>query len=118
MLALVFATNVFCLVYFCVRNGLVTDFTELQNLFALAVNSPPSARLHGSCGGGPQGDQLNVDFHTMVDDPSGHFYMKEGIDVRNGRAYEMRRRNTPANLRHLKSMTSYSKLSTPRGSWL
>ncbi|KAH9208642.1 hypothetical protein DL95DRAFT_373071 [Leptodontidium sp. 2 PMI_412] len=118
VLALIFVTNVFCLVYFCARNGLVTDFTELQNLFALAVNSPPSARLHGSCGGGPQGDQLNVEFHTMIDDPSGHFYMKEGIDVRNGKAYEMRRRNSPANLRHLKSMTSYSKLSTPRGSWL
>jgi len=118
VLALVFATNVFCLTYFCVRNGLVTDFTELQNLFSLAVNSPPSARLHGSCGGGPQGDQLNVDFHTLVDDHSGHFYMKEGVDVRNGRAYDMRRRNSPVNLRHLKSMTSYSKLSTPRGSWL
>ncbi|KAK0115752.1 hypothetical protein ONS95_012805 [Cadophora gregata] len=118
VLALVFATNVFCLGYLFMRSGLVTDFTELQNLFSLAVNSPPSARLHGSCGGGPQGDQLNVDFHTVLDDHSGHFYMKEGVDVRGGRAYDMRRRNSPVNLRHLKSMTSYSKLSTPRGSWL
>ncbi|CZT10179.1 uncharacterized protein RAG0_14723 [Rhynchosporium agropyri] len=122
VLGLVFVINVFCLGYFIVRNGFVNDFTELQNLFALAVNSPPSSRLHGSCGGGPQGDQLNVDFHTLVDEQNGHFYMKEGMDVRGGRekAYEMRRRNdgSEASSRHLKSMTSYSKLSSPRGSWL
>ncbi|KAL2067626.1 hypothetical protein VTL71DRAFT_15722 [Oculimacula yallundae] len=108
VLALVFVTNVFCLGYFIARSGFVTDFTELQNLFALAVNSPPSSRLHGSCGGGPQGDQLNTDFHTLLDDATGHFYMKEGVDVTNGRAYEMRRRNSAANNRHLKSMSSYT----------
>lgn len=118
ILVLVFLTNVFCLVYFCLRNGLVTDFTELQNLFALAVNSPPSTRLNGSCGAGPQGEQLNVDFHVQADDASGHFFMQEGTDVSNGQAYQMRRRNSLQKFPHLKSMTSYSKLSTPRGSWL
>jgi hypothetical protein len=47
VLLLVFATNVFCLVYFFLRSGLVTDYTEPANLFAIAVNSPPSERLSG-----------------------------------------------------------------------
>ena len=51
VLALVFATNVFCLTYFCVRNGLVTDFTELQNLFSLAVNSPKLGGKQTNYGG-------------------------------------------------------------------
>ena len=113
VLLLVFATNVFCLVYFFLRSGLVTDYTEPQNLFALAVNSPPSERLRGSCGAGPESDQLNVPFHVGHDDDSNHFFIKE-----NDRApseYELRRRRERHNLQ---SMSSYSKLSSKRTSFL
>ena len=46
----VFGINCFCLIYLLFRSGLVTDFTEPQNLFALAVNSrahtfQPSLRI-------------------------------------------------------------------------
>jgi hypothetical protein len=126
VLLLVFVTNVFCLIYFFLFSGLVTDYTETQNLFALAVNSPPSNQLHGSCGAGPKGEQLNVDWHVKADDQSGHFFIKEsgagkpkGKAVSVGRergevAYEMRRRGS----HNLKSMNSYSRLSAKRTSWL
>ena len=68
VLLLVFAANVFCLLYFFLRSGLVTDYTEPQNLFALAVNSPPSENLRGSCGAGPKADQLNIPFHVGLEE--------------------------------------------------
>lgn len=125
VLFLVFACNVFCLVYLFFWSGLVTDYTETQNLFALAVNSPPSRRLHGSCGAGPEGEQLNVDWHIEADDGSGHFFIKEGEgggeETRRrrtedeGLGYELRRRGSHV----VKSMSSYSKLNMKkRGSWL
>jgi len=40
------------------RQGYVTDYTEPQNLFALAVNSPSSTALYGACGGGPKGETM------------------------------------------------------------
>ncbi|KAF2090347.1 hypothetical protein K490DRAFT_6729, partial [Saccharata proteae CBS 121410] len=57
VLAVVFFFNCLCLAYFLYHCGLVTDFSEPPNLFSLAVNSPPSAHLAGSCGVGPQGKQ-------------------------------------------------------------
>lgn len=124
VLLLVFVCNVFCLIYFFLFSGLVTDYTETQNLFALAVNSPPSNQLHGSCGAGPKGEQLNVDWHVKADDQSGHFFIKEGAPggkgkgmstgVRGVEGYEMRRRGS----HNLKSMNSYSRLSAKRASWL
>ncbi|KAI9688001.1 MAG: hypothetical protein M1820_010341 [Bogoriella megaspora] len=41
VLVAVFLTNIFVLVYFITHRGLVTDFSEPLNLFALAVNTPP-----------------------------------------------------------------------------
>jgi hypothetical protein len=46
----IFVTKVFCLVYLLLLAGLVTDYSEPQNLFALAVNNPPSGSMSGSCG--------------------------------------------------------------------
>ncbi|KAJ9607138.1 hypothetical protein H2200_008210 [Cladophialophora chaetospira] len=40
------------------RSGCVTDFTEPQNLFAVAINSPPSNAMAGTCGAGPRGEAL------------------------------------------------------------
>jgi hypothetical protein len=115
VLLLVFATNVFCLVYFFLRSGLVTDYTEPANLFAIAVNSPPSERLSGSCGAGPKRRQLNVPFHVRQEAGSNHFFIKEGVEA-GGAEFELRRRRTDR--RGLKSMTSYSKLSSKRRSFL
>lgn len=120
VLLLVFLTNIFCLGYFIRQRGLVTDFTETQNLFALAVNSPPSQRLGGSCGAGPQGDQLNVDFHVHHEENSSHFYLKEGSSssVFEPSSFELKSRT--GSVMKLKSRTasSYSMLSNKRRSIL
>jgi hypothetical protein len=114
VLLLVCCTNIWCLVYFFMRAGLVTDYTEPQNLFALAVNSPASRALSGSCGSGPHGQQLNVDWHVVVEN-SGHLFWKDGTPPdKLEQEYEMNRRNTTAT----RSMTSYSKLSSTKSSWL
>jgi len=114
VLLLVFCTNLWCLVYFIIRSGLVTDFTEPQNLFALAVNSPFSRALHGSCGSGPHGEQLNVDWHVEAES-SGHLFIKDGAPPdKLEQEYEMNRRKTTTT----RSMTSYSKISSTKNSWL
>ena len=61
VLVLVFVTNCYCTAYliWTMRSeGQVTDYTEPQNMFALAVNSPPSRTLAGACGAGPEGYML------------------------------------------------------------
>jgi hypothetical protein len=61
ILTAVFLSNLGALVYLIWqfnRQGYITDYTEPQNLFAIAVNSPPSSALAGACGGGPKGDVL------------------------------------------------------------
>ncbi|KAF2730487.1 hypothetical protein EJ04DRAFT_545705 [Polyplosphaeria fusca] len=76
VLLLVFLMNIFVLIYFLVHRGLVTDFSEPPNLFALAVNSPPSQLLAGSCGGGPEGKQYVVNW--FVNTEGDHLYMEPG----------------------------------------
>lgn len=123
VLFLVFATNIFCLVYFLVRSGLVTDFTEPQNLFALAINSPPSVRLRGSCGAGPQGDQLNVDWHVQQDENTSHIFIKSGEGGGThgnpgSSSFKLKRRGRRQALSSLSQRTSYTKLSSRTSSWL
>lgn len=76
ILFLVFLMNIFVLLYFIFHRGLVTDFSEPPNLFALAVNSPPSQALAGSCGGGPEGKQYMVNW--FVNHEGEHLYMEPG----------------------------------------
>ncbi|TGO51262.1 hypothetical protein BCON_0165g00120 [Botryotinia convoluta] len=120
VLLLVFLTNIFCLGYFIRQRGLVTDFTETQNLFALAVNSPPSQRLGGSCGAGPQGDQLNVDFHVHHEENSSHFYLKEGnsSSVFEPSSFELKSRIGSVTKLKSRTASSYSMLSNKRRSIL
>ncbi|MCJ1248653.1 hypothetical protein MMC30_005871 [Trapelia coarctata] len=73
ILVLAFLLNFLCLAYFGTKRGLVTDFVEPQNLFALAINSPPSRQLAGSCGGGPEDEQLRSKWHIGMDHD--HFYI-------------------------------------------
>lgn len=53
---------------------MLTDFSEPPNLFSLAVNSPPSVQLAGSCGGGPEGEQYRV--RWFVNEDGEHVYMQ------------------------------------------
>lgn len=76
ILVLVFLMNIFVLAYFLFHKGLVTDFSEPPNLFALAVNSPPSHLFAGSCGGGPGGKQYVVNW--FVNSEGDHLYMEPG----------------------------------------
>lgn len=77
VLATVFFTNVFCLVYFLVQGEMVTDFIEPQNMFCLSLNSPPSQRLEGSCGGGPEKRQFHTRWRIGQEVENEHFFVRE-----------------------------------------
>ncbi|KAI0528214.1 hypothetical protein F5B22DRAFT_641186 [Xylaria bambusicola] len=62
--------------------GLVTDYTEPQNLFALAVNSPPSRALAGSCGHGPEGKEMGVPWRVGYSACANHYFFEEGVPER------------------------------------
>jgi hypothetical protein len=66
--------NVFMLGYFIVQPGLVTDFSQPPQLFALAMNSPPTRALAGSCGGGPEGKQYKVSWY--ISHQGRHLYLE------------------------------------------
>ncbi|KAI5210979.1 hypothetical protein E4T38_01564 [Aureobasidium subglaciale] len=74
----IFFLNVICLCYFLSQNGLVTDFSEPLNLFSLAVNSPPSEFMAGSCGGGPRGKQFKSQW--FVNAAGEHLFMENKDD--------------------------------------
>ena len=115
VLVLTFATNVFCLVYFLLRRGLVTDFIEPQNLFSLSLNSPPSQALDGACGSGPVGDQLVMNWHIKMDQEREHFY------IENGQGPPAKRRHTQPldfELNTSPIVNSYTKLSSRHSSLL
>ncbi|KAI1270373.1 hypothetical protein F5Y18DRAFT_421866 [Xylariaceae sp. FL1019] len=63
-------------------NGLVTDYTEPKNLFALAVNSPPSQALAGSCGHGPDAKEMIVPWHVGYAAGANHYFFEECDDKR------------------------------------
>lgn len=70
----VFIMNIMILLYFLLHKDWYSDFSEPTSLFALAVNSPPSASLSGSCGCGPAGEQYALNWKLNNDD--GHYYME------------------------------------------
>ncbi|PSK34509.1 60S ribosomal protein L7 [Elsinoe australis] len=74
----VFVFNALMLGYFLSQRGLVTDYSEPPNLFALALNSPPSHLLAGSCGAGPHGDQYKVNWFFQQEND--HLYMESGAE--------------------------------------
>ncbi|RYO95541.1 hypothetical protein DL764_007663 [Monosporascus ibericus] len=89
VLALVFAINVACLAYLLLvstrEGGLVTDYTEPQNLFALAVNSPPSAALRGCCAGGVSSAALVAPFRVGYAEGANHYFFEEAGPGAGGR---------------------------------
>jgi hypothetical protein len=80
VLVLVFAINLYCLIYLIMCSGAVTDFTEPQNLFALAINSPPSVQMQGSCGGGPEKRDLVVPWKISYAPGINHYFFEEAND--------------------------------------
>lgn len=114
----VFVTNVFCLVYFLLtRDGLVTDFIEPQNLFALSINSPGSKQLAGSCGSGPEGEQFRTSWFIKL--MENHVYIENGQE-RPPRPVSKRKRSRLMQFEVEDSpvANTYSKLSNKRSSWL
>lgn len=92
VLATVFVVNILTLVYFVYSGQLITDFIEPQNLFSLSMNSPPSAVLDGSCGGGPEKETLDASWHIALNKETDHFYFESREGVRKkgrGRGQQM-----------------------------
>lgn len=78
VLFMVFFMSLVILLYFLIHKDWYTDFSEPMNLFSLAVNSPPSDKLAGSCGCGPSGEQYRVSWKLNNDE--GHFYYEAAPD--------------------------------------
>ncbi|KAF9894122.1 hypothetical protein FE257_009095 [Aspergillus nanangensis] len=78
ILVFAFITSAICLAFmlFEVKGRQVTDFTEPQNLFALAMNSPATARLEGACGAGPAGRQLKERWYVGMEEEDEHYYIR------------------------------------------
>ncbi|RAQ67582.1 hypothetical protein COH20_004531 [Aspergillus flavus] len=77
VLFLTFVTSVLCLGYLLSEKGRqLTDFTEPQNLFALAINSPATSRLEGACGAGPQGPQFKEKWFVGMEEDDEHYYIR------------------------------------------
>ncbi|KGO47608.1 hypothetical protein PEXP_014950 [Penicillium expansum] len=78
ILVFAFLTSAVCLGFMIVeaRGRQVTDFTEPQNLFALAVNSPQTSRLEGACGCGPWGKQLKERWFIGMEEDDEHYYIR------------------------------------------
>ena len=80
VLFLVFLINLCCLVFLLLQREHVTDLTEPQNLFALAINSPPSAHISGSCGGGPETRDLAVPWRLEYAGQANHYFFEEASE--------------------------------------
>ncbi|GAO15612.1 hypothetical protein UVI_02050440 [Ustilaginoidea virens] len=115
VLAVVPALSLCCLYYTLRRPGLVTDLTEPQNLFALAINSPPSAQIKGSCGGGPRGRDLVVPWRVAYAPSANHYFFDEAAERpwRGKYAAEGATKARPV----VDGASSYKRLSAGRG-WL
>jgi hypothetical protein len=68
--------NFLCLVYAACFHS-VTDFTEPKNLFTLALNSPPSAQIKGSCGAGPKKRDFVVPWRIAYAKDANHYFFQE-----------------------------------------
>lgn len=78
----VFFMNVIMLCYFLWHRDWYTDLSEPNTMFALAVNSPPTDKLAGSCGCGPIGEQYAL--HWKLNNDEGHYYVEPQEPVDRG----------------------------------
>ncbi|KAJ5660011.1 hypothetical protein N7507_006462 [Penicillium longicatenatum] len=82
ILIFAFLTSAVCLVFMIIeaRGHQITDFTEPQNLFALAMNSPQSSLLRGACGCGPAGPQMKERWFIGMQEHDEHYYIQAKVD--------------------------------------
>lgn len=73
VLMILFAMSALILTYFLFHRYWYTDFSEPTHLFTLALQSPSSDKIAGSCATGPIGDQYNIRWQVGTDD--GHYYV-------------------------------------------
>lgn len=78
VLAAVFLINGFCLFWFIFHRRFVANFIEPENLFSIAMNSPPSIKLAGARGSGPTTKQMLTRWLINTNPRQGHFYFEEG----------------------------------------
>lgn len=71
------ALNVLCFVYIFTHCRKVTDYTEAQNLFSLALNSAPNEQLRGTCGGGPEKEHMGVPLRVGYDSDAKHYFLEQ-----------------------------------------
>lgn len=118
VLGSIFILSFFCLFWLFLRTGYLTDFIEPQNLFALSVNSPPSHALKGSCGGGPEKEQLLTRWFITIDPDREHYYIQEGEHqpVRKGAKKIKKKREYE--LSESPTVNTYHKLAMRRNSIL
>ncbi|KAJ5086474.1 hypothetical protein NUU61_007781 [Penicillium alfredii] len=83
ILVFAFVTSAICLAFMILeaRGRQVTDFTEPQNLFTLAINSPQTDQLQGACGSGPHGRQFKERWHIDMEENDEHYYIRSKADV-------------------------------------
>ncbi|KAI1341730.1 hypothetical protein F5Y15DRAFT_413658 [Xylariaceae sp. FL0016] len=118
VLAGVFLISTFCLLHHLNRQGMVTDYTEPQNLFALAINSPPSRALKGACGDGPSTRDLGIAFRVCYSEASNHYFFEDAADARQRTMakrlsrYSTRTENSQTNLLGGAYSQSYNMLSS------
>ncbi|KAI1211544.1 uncharacterized protein F4807DRAFT_393002 [Annulohypoxylon truncatum] len=121
VLGCVFVINLACLFYIlCYRSGLVSDYTEPQNLFAVSVNSPASAALAGSCGHGPDSKEMVVPWRVGYSAAANHYYFEEAKDMRKGRPESMASGSnllSPHGRYRSQNWDNYKRLSSSR-TWL
>ncbi|KAL3476649.1 hypothetical protein BJX99DRAFT_227490 [Aspergillus californicus] len=124
ILIFAFLTSAICLAFMIleVRGKQVTDFTEPQNLFALAMNSPSTARLQGVC---PEKGQLKERFYFAMEEDAQYYVRTKAEDtprdsvVKKGSFVELDL-DDPAKRGSLQSspaIDEYRKLAS-RKSWL
>ncbi|KAM7209173.1 hypothetical protein V8F20_000511 [Naviculisporaceae sp. PSN 640] len=75
----VFGLNCLCLSHFALslKGRPLTDYTDPPNLFALAINSPPSEAMKGCCGGRLNGEVLSIPYGIGYSGPANHYYFEE-----------------------------------------
>ncbi|KAK3327802.1 hypothetical protein B0T19DRAFT_174293 [Cercophora scortea] len=109
VLVVVFLLNLLCLCYFVLelKGRPLTDFTDPANLFALAINSPPSRTLRGSCGGGPADRDLVMPWRVGYDKEENHYYFVEkGQEARIERRPRVKRKGRMAGAGAVRSPTA------------
>lgn len=114
VLVAVFGVNVLCGYILIKSRGMVTDYMEPANMFALAINSPPSAVLQGSCGGGPERLQLKAPYRIAYASSANHYYFEEAPDRFGSRLSALSSGSGVALLADGNYNKSYNRLSSTR----